>query len=292
MNKLTLLVFFLLVACATPAVSPTLIPPQTLTAVSTQTPTLVPSASPSPTLVLPSLTPSITPSPTPELFFQGPGDVVCVILLYHRIDTPSSSNEYYVTPENFRAQMQALKDWGYTPIPISLLVKAITEGALLPVRPVVISFDDGDITVFTTAFPVMQEFGFVGVNYLVGNRLKAEGFMNVEQVHTLAEAGWEVGSHSMSHADLTQTGFPIREIVDSRTTLEEELGLPVETFAYPFGLKNETVLGTVSANYAAAVGLGPLFTQRTSNLHYLWRRPVKYEWDVETFGKYLPWNTP
>jgi peptidoglycan/xylan/chitin deacetylase (PgdA/CDA1 family) len=294
MKKLTLLIFSLLVACTMPAVpfAPAPTTTQTPTTVPTLTVTPAPSATPSPTLGLPTSTPSITPSPTPKLLFQGPGEVVCAILLYHRIDIPPFPNEYYVRPENFRAQMQALRDWGYTPIPISLLVKAINEGANLPVRPIVISFDDGDISVFTNAFPIMQEFGYTGVNYLVGNRLEVEGYMNVEQIQTLAAAGWEVGSHSMSHSDLTQTDFSAREIVDSRTRLEKELGLPVDTFAYPFGVKNETVLKTVSANYVAAVGLGVFLSQRTSNLYYLWRRPVEYAWDIETFGKYLPWNSP
>ncbi|MDX9991960.1 MAG: polysaccharide deacetylase family protein [Anaerolineales bacterium] len=291
MKKLTLLIFLLLAACTMPKVSSPPTPTQTLTAVPTPTASPAPSATPSPTLT-PTATPTITPSPTPVLLFQGPGEVVCPILLYHRIDIPPFPNEYYVRPDNFRAQMEALRAWGYTPIPISLLVKAIKEGAFLPARPVVISFDDGDISVFTNAFPIMQEFGFTGINYLVGNRLKADGYMNAEQVQSLAAAGWEVGSHSMSHTDLTQTSFLWDEIVDSRTRLERELGLPVETFAYPFGVENDSAMRTVSTNYVAAVGLGAFLSQRPSNLYYLWRRPVDYGCDLETFGKYLPWNAP
>ncbi len=219
--------------------------------------------------------------------------MICPILLYHRIGESPTRNEYYVTVENFRAQMQALKDWGYTPIPMSLLLQAMREGAPLPERPVVISFDDGDITVYTEAFPIMQEFGFVGINYLVANRLTADGFMNRQQIHELADAGWEVGSHSYDHSDLTAPeGLDLQfQISESRRLLEEQLGLPVQTFAYPFGRQNEGVLSLARRNYEAAVGLGPLFKQDANNLYYLWRRPVKYEWDVQTFGSFLPWNT-
>jgi peptidoglycan/xylan/chitin deacetylase (PgdA/CDA1 family) len=223
---------------------------------------------------------------------QGPGSVTCLILLYHRIETPPFYNEYYVSPENFRAQMQALKDWGYTVIPMSLLVRGIREGAPLPARPVVISFDDGDLTVYTTAYPIMREFGYVGINYLVANRLDAEGYMNPEQVRELAQAGWEVGSHSMTHKNLLESEDPAWQIYQSRLELEAALGLPVTTFAYPFGAMNEGIMETTRDYYDAAVGLGPQFEQTTANLYYLWRRPVKYEWDVEAFGKFLLWNSP
>jgi peptidoglycan/xylan/chitin deacetylase (PgdA/CDA1 family) len=254
---------------------------------------MLPTATETPTPLPPSPTPTVTFTPTPVLLRQGPGTVKCPILLYHRIAVPAIPNEYYVSPDNFRAQMQALKDWGYTPITTSLLVRAIKEGVPLPLRPVIISFDDGDISVYTDAFPVMREFGFVGVIYLVANRLNVDGYMRPEQIQALAQAGWEVGSHSMTHANLTASDtLTAMEIIDSRALLEASLGLPVATFAYPFGAQNEAIMGMVSRYYSAAVGLGSTVNQSNTNLYYLWRRPVKYEWDVATFGSFLPWNSP
>lgn len=201
-------------------------------------------------------------------------------------------NEYFVTPETFREQMKALKEWGYTTISMGVLIQAIQEGAYLPDRPVVISFDDGDITVYTEAFPIMQEFGFTGINYLVGDRLGADGFMHPEQILELLDAGWEVGSHSMTHADLTKCEDPAWEIEQSRLKLETALGIPVETFAYPFGLEVEATIRKVRRTYKAAVGLGPTAMQNPYKLFYLWRRPVKYDWDLETFASFLPWSGP
>ncbi len=212
-------------------------PTATFTASSTSTSTPIPTA---------TLTPTITPTPTPAWLVQGPGRITCPILLYHRIDTPKQENRYYVTPQDFESHMQMLHDWGYTTIPLSLLVQAITQGAPLPPRPVVLTFDDGDISVYTHAWPIMQKFGFIGVVYIVGNRLQADGYMNAEQIRILAEAGWEVGSHSMSHADLTKAHGKGRntltwEVRQSRLYLETALGVPVKTFAYPFGLMDDAV---------------------------------------------------
>ena len=77
-----------------------------------------------------TLTPSLTPTAT--WIFQS-RNITCPILLYHRIDSHenpySTAARYYMAPEEFRWQMQALKDWGYTSIPISLLVQAEMTGA-------------------------------------------------------------------------------------------------------------------------------------------------------------------
>jgi peptidoglycan/xylan/chitin deacetylase (PgdA/CDA1 family) len=188
--------------------------------------------------------------------------------------------------------MLALKEWGYTSIPATLLVEAIRFGAELPARPVVITFDDGDASVYTHAFPIMRELGFSGVNYLVFNYVGTEGYLNVDQLKELSLAGWEVGSHTMTHADLTKSQAVEWEVAQSRRSLEELLGVPVETFAYPFGEKATNLLTLVRKNYSGAMGLGSTVNQGTHNFLYLSRRPVMPGWDLTTFGSFLPWNTP
>lgn len=272
-------------------------PHVTETPTSTLTPTPSPTWTPSPTPTqTPTQTPTITPSPTPDWPVQGPEHVVCPILLYHRIDTPPYPSRYYVTPQDFESHMQMLKDWGYTTIPLSLLIEALTKGAPLPPRPLVLTFDDGDISVYTNAWPIMQKFGFIGVVYIVGNRLQADGYMNADQIRELTNAGWEVGSHSMSHADLTKAHSKDQntltwETKQSRLDLEAAIGVPVRTFAYPFGLMDDAVGRAVkSAGYEAAVGLGYTADQWNTMLYYLWRREIKGDYTIETFRLVMPWS--
>ena len=237
-------------------------------------------------------TATLTPASSPILVKQGPGTVVCPILLYHRIDTPKVKDPYFITPEDFRDQMQALKDWGYTTISATQLVQAINFGARLPVRPIVITFDDGDETVYTRAFPIMREFGFTGVNYIIVNYIDAAGYMTVDQLKELAAAGWETGSHSMTHADLTKSDKIEWEMVESRYMLGKLLKVPVNTFAYPYGKASPVMYNVLTKNYQAGMGLGVSVTQRGRDLWYLWRRPVELGTNLETFASYLPWHTP
>jgi peptidoglycan/xylan/chitin deacetylase (PgdA/CDA1 family) len=263
----------------------------------TSTPTLTFTPTQTATLTLtptPTLTPTSTLTPTPTWIFQS-GKIVCPILLYHRIDMPPDSKSggarYYVTPENFEQQMNALKDWGYNAIPISLLVKAITKGTELPLHPVVITFDDGDVSVFKNAFPIMKRFGFVGVVYIVGNRLEADGFMHPDQIKKLASRGWEVGSHSMTHTDLTFDHEALRhELADSKRLLEEKVGVHVDSFAYPFAtIDPVTAQKAYEIGYTNAVGVGTFYTNDKYVLYYLNRLEIRYDYTLEKIASILPW---
>lgn len=264
---------------ATPAATSTPQPP-TETATATQTFTITP-----------TFTASVTPTPT--WIQQGPDWVEVPIILYHRIDASPINSQYYVPPEKFDEEMKLLRDWEYTTITTDLLIKAILEGAQLPPRPIIITFDDGNISNYTAAFPIMQKYGFTGVLYIVGNYMGADGYMTAEQIKEMAAAGWEVGSHSMSHADLTALDPAIqrREIVGSKEYLESALGLPIKTFAYPFGLSNPGVIDYAHfAGYMGGMSLGFTYDQGMSNLFTLQRRDIKGTYDVIQFANFLPWK--
>ncbi len=262
-------------ATETPVPTATLEPTRTPTATSSPSPT----ATASPTA---TSTPAPTATPT---WAWVQGSVTAPILLYHHIADDSGSNRYYVSPENFQQQMLTLQQGGYTSITPSLLVDALVYGAELPPRPVVITFDDGNLDVYTTAFPIMRQLGFVGAFYIVSDRLRVEGFVGAAELNELVAAGWEIGSHSMTHPDLTLNHDILRqEILQSRLLLEETIGVPVRSFAYPFGLVDEYVVDkTEEYGYTSGMGLGTFNTHTLGARFYLSRREVRYEYDLEVF---------
>lgn len=265
------------------ALPPTETPAPSATAAPSSTPS--PTSSPSPTATAsPTATFTPAPSATPTWVWVQ-GSVVAPILLYHHIADDSGSNRYYVSPENFQQQMLTLQQGGYTSITPSLLVEALVYGAELPPRPVVITFDDGNLDVYTTAFPIMQELGFVGAFYIVGDRLEAAGFVGAAELSELVAAGWEIGSHSMTHADLTISHDILRqEILQSRLLLEVALGVPVRSFAYPFGLVDEYVVDkSEDYGYTNGMGLGTFNAHTLGERFYLSRQEVRYEYDLDAF---------
>jgi peptidoglycan/xylan/chitin deacetylase (PgdA/CDA1 family) len=245
----------------------------------------------------PSVTPTFTPSPvpTPTWVRQGPDSVLVPILMYHHVEENPIQSNYRVPAGRFEDELRLMRDWGYTSITTSMLVDAITRGADLPPRPVIITFDDGNLDNYTIAFPLMQKYGFTGVLYIVADRLQADGYMNASQIQEMTAAGWEVGSHSLSHPSLTDDLDPEilrREVVESKTQLEAALGVPVLTFAYPFGNASSAPVDYVKfAGYIAAMGAtGFTANQGLSNLYILQRCEIKGSEDAKTFIRFLPWH--
>jgi len=272
---------------------PTLVdPPAASIAPASRTANTEPPPTFTPMISSPTAPPSLgdaSPTPSPTWTWRGPGEIVAPILLYHHVGEGDALGRYQVSEQAFMEQMAILRDQGYQTITVMTLLEAIRSGAALPSRPVIISFDDGNQSIFDTAYPIMDEQGYIGVAYIVANRVGAEGFIGVDDLKTLADAGWELGSHSMSHMDLVLSHEHVRlEILNSRLQLENELGLPIKTFAYPFGQMDAYVATqTRSYAYAGAVGLGTSCIHDQRSLYYLSRVEITREVTGEQFQRML-----
>jgi peptidoglycan/xylan/chitin deacetylase (PgdA/CDA1 family) len=301
------LILFFSIGCAglapayRPASTPTPLPSWTFrplpspTVTFTPIPTFTPSetftASPIPTL---TFTETLTITPEPEFRQQGPGQVLIPILLYHHIGySEIKDNPYYVSPEQFEQQMFLLYAWGYKTVTVQQIANAILSGAELPYKPIALTFDDGNDNTYSRAYPMMQKYNFTGTAYIVYNYVDIPRYMNKAQIRELYEAGWEIGSHGISHVNLTQRiDRQEDEIVESKRKLQILLDdIPINTFAYPFGAYDELSLHYLDfAGYIAAVGLGADMHQGPGNIYYLYRRDIKGSYDLKTFAQLLPWQ--
>jgi len=260
---------------------------------STFTPSFIPSATDTP---IPTATPIPTdtplPSETPTLEWNPPGYITAPILLYHHVSNDGPGIRYIVTMDDFREQMETLRDLNYLSITASDLANVIIYGGERPNRSVVITFDDGFMDVYQNAFPIMQELGFVGVVYIYVDHVGSNGYVNAEQIRVLADNGWEIGNHSMSHADLTKNHTSVYyEVQQSRLTLEELTGEKADTFAYPYGVTNDYVIGVVrDSGYLAGMGLGLSCDHTLDTLYNLSRIEVQADYSISTFRGLLPWS--
>jgi peptidoglycan/xylan/chitin deacetylase (PgdA/CDA1 family) len=263
-----------------PTATATLAPTATVTATPTITPTLAPTA-----------------TPTPSKVTIPAGSVTAPILLYHHVSTSTDTQDsrYNIPPEKFEEQMKWLYDNGYQTITVSDLVNLIYNGGEIPQRPVVITFDDGNIDNYNNAFPILKKYGFVATFYVVQTYINGEGMISTDQLKELIQAGWEIGSHSKTHAHLPAIGedqLP-DEIRMSKLNLEDKLGVTINSFAYPFGEINDNIIRlTSSFGYKSAVGLGNSFTHSMNTIFYLSRIEIQNDFSMEKFISLLPWNGP
>jgi peptidoglycan/xylan/chitin deacetylase (PgdA/CDA1 family) len=237
---------------------------------------------------LPSASPTLTPTPTDH----PAGAVDIPILLYHHVAENKTDHRYYVPPALFADQMQWLVDHGYQTITEATLAEVIRHGGKLPERPVIITFDDGNEDFFTAAYPVMNQLNLVGVAFIITNRVDLPRFLSSDQLKELIDSGWEIGSHTVTHPDMVRHSVNLnREIVESKTWLDQKFGIDVVSFAYPYGLSNASIMKFVADHgYTSAVGLGARVHQSEKNLYLLSRTEIWGSFDMQQFAALMPWQ--
>lgn len=186
-----------------------------------------------------------------------PGDIPIrvPILMYHHIrplypQLNAKERYYSVTPEAFEAQMIGLVRAGYTSITPDELLAALQQGtSTLPAKPVLITFDDGFKDQYRNAFPVLKRLGLKSTFFIVTQAHGQQGgALTQDMIKELDETGLvTIGSHTRNHAFLTRISKQkrIEEIVRSKQDLEQLLGHPVTSFAYPYGAISPAILDEV-----------------------------------------------
>jgi peptidoglycan/xylan/chitin deacetylase (PgdA/CDA1 family) len=289
LQKNILTTFFLILCILTSCTAPVEV--ATHDPLPTQTPFLPLPVTPTNTLTItPVPTHTLTPVqiPTTALSEEGilvePGMIVCPILLYHHI-SPKLDSNYNIKPDVFESQIKWLYDNHYSTITITGLAKALREGGRIPDRPVVLTFDDGYLEVVKYAYPILEKYGFVATFYVIAEMVDTPGNPTSDQLKGLIRDGWEVGSHSYTHVDLNKENVDLdKEIIDSKSRIEEKVGVPVLSFAYPYGMAKSSVINS------SAVGLGESSNQNLTKIYYLSRIEIEGKFSLDEFEKVLPWS--
>ena len=176
------------------------------------------------------------------------------ILMYHSISKESSGeNEYTISQSRFEGDLKWLRDNGYTTIFPSQLAAYVKEGAMLPSKPVIISFDDGFANNYLYAYPLLQKYNMKAVIALIGIESDlSSGDLTWGEVAILSRSGFiEFASHTYdlhsisgdrkgadkkpgeSAADYRQV--LTADLVKNQELIETAAGRAPLTFAWPFG---------------------------------------------------------
>ena len=221
----------------------------------------------------PATTPTPTPGGTiPPTLARIPAGSV-PILYYHRIEAPPveyagwSADQrrrfitYDVIPAAFAAQLDWLRDHGYTTILPRDLASHWDHGTALPTRSVIITFDDGSPDWVTTVLPMLQARGMVAEFYLTLDAI-AEGDLTWGDVRRLAAAGNGIGAHDVHHVQLTALGHGRAgaspqemwaEVNGARTIIGQHIGVLPDSMAYVGGGFDATLERLVQqAGYTSA----------------------------------------
>lgn len=157
-----------------------------------------------------------------------------IILVYHSISDVDQKDDPFklnVSPSLFKKHLEYLS-------------KIKTK------KNVLITFDDGYDNFFTDAYPLILKYEipcilFIAINFIEGKTLSKEFLtastkmkpLNWDQIREISNHGIEIGSHTMTHPNLTHLDSERLsiEIGNSKKGIEGNIGKEIKYFAYPFG---------------------------------------------------------
>ena len=199
-----------------------------------------------------------------------------LVLNYHKIANEHKSLS--VTLDDFEQHMKWLQEYGFTCITPGQLYDFVANGADLPEKPVLITFDDGYKDNYTNAFPIMKKYGMKGTIFVVTGFLGVyDNYLTWDQAKEHLEAGFNIESHTYSHKSMTEASDEdiTKELVKSRQTIKEKLGIDSDFMANPTGTYNLHIAELVKeAGYKGAFTIKYDNVSRDSNVYALERVPV------------------
>ncbi|MCB9799002.1 polysaccharide deacetylase family protein [Candidatus Nomurabacteria bacterium] len=219
------------------------------------------------------------PVAEPEIPLQEIGESFDLpIFAYHHIGSPpdnasESTKTWYVSLEDFEADMRYLKDNGYVPLFSVELIEYLGQEKL-PQKAVMVTFDDGAIDFYENAWPILKKYEVKSIMHLQSH-VHSKNWLSDDQIQELDQTDMvEFGSHTKYHAYLTRISAQEaeKEINESKERIENVLEKEIHTIAYPFGLYNEDVIELAKkAGYDMAFTIESGIGQQKNELYKLKR---------------------
>jgi len=183
----------------------------------------------------------------PQATSQNGGPMVTV-LCYHHVDC-AVKTDYSVTSTQLTEQIDAMLAAGFTFIDSAALESFYTKGTPIPLKSVLITFDDGNYDVYKYGYPLLKKRNIPFTYFVYPDSVNtghAKHNADWDDLKEMAANGVTIGSHTMTHPFLTSPPDTVQnkesydiwlenELVNSKSEIEQELGTSVTELAVPFG---------------------------------------------------------
>lgn len=169
------------------------------------------------------------------------------VLMYHEVNTAEREkvirekmqHSFILNPAQFETQIRFLAKNGFHFISPNQLIKAIDENNFkqLPEYPIVITFDDGFSGNYEFVLPVLLQYNATATFFVTVNQIATPLMMTWRQLQELSNSGMSVESHSMNHIFFGELDDreALKELKDSKQSIEQKLGKPVRFISLPNG---------------------------------------------------------
>lgn len=214
------------------------------------------------------------------------------ILVYHHIvpndfsveSFPPGEQPYFSRLSEFYSHLDYLVSNNFSTLTIDEIGNPGKE--LQSSKKVAITFDDGQISDYTIAFPALSNHKMKATFYIVTDFIGKKGWLNWDQLKEMLRYGMEIGSHSCSHhrlLDLKKEDI-LMELQKSKQVLEDRLGCYIRSFTPPFGLGDQRIMElALEAGYETICTSALKLTQINVNKSIYGRIGIRRGDNVEKF---------
>ena len=229
---------------------------------------------------------SFKPEPVSNLINDNRG---IPVLYYHSVKE-SADNEVTITPEMLKAELKYIHDEGYVTLTISQLKAYILNDSPIPPKSILITFDDGYMDNYYSAFPLLKEFNMTATIFCITAELDGSYYLSKEAIKEMSAYGIDIESHTLTHPHLNKLNYDqqLAELVASKKTLEEITGKEISSLAYPFGdFNDDSVKAAKEAGYTLGFTTKLGLSDRNDTPLTLDRIYISSKYDMNTFKELL-----
>lgn len=202
------------------------------------------------------------------------------VLLYHYVEYVKDEGDTIrkslnIMPHIFESQIQTLAAAGFTFMTASDLTDVLDGKRPMPKKPVALTFDDGYRDLYTDVLPILKKHKVRVTAFIVPEFINGPNSMYMWQLKEVASSGLvEIGAHTMHHTYLK--GMALSrveyEVGESKKVLEKELGMPILSFAYPYGAFDKQAIDAVRrAGFRIGISTVPGVEFGQGNRYFVYR---------------------
>jgi len=219
------------------------------------------------------------------------------VLSYYSL-SKNKPSKISITQDNFKAQMKYLKENGYHVITLDQLLDFLDYKEQIPEKSVAITFDDGWISVYDIAFPILKEYGFPATIFIYTDFIGGGKALSWKQIKELSEAGFDIQCQTKTHRNLAtlKKKESFKEYFNSlemeisypKKLIEKKLNKECKCLAYPYGLTNNLVIAMLKKHgYRAAFTVDKKSNPFFIDKYKISRSAIYGKYNIEKFKNKL-----
>ena len=228
---------------------------------------------------------------------------VVPVLMYHSFKIEEDKDIPYVDPKIFAGQVEFLVRNHYNVVGPDKAVAYMTKKEKMPPKTVVITADDGYMSFYENAYPVLKKYNIPATIFIIAGYIGRPGYLGWKELREMSDSNLiTIGSHTRSHPWLPSVSVDDEKLRDelatSKEILEKGTGRRVDYICYPNGGFNDLIKeaakkygykGAFTTNPARRSAIGDIYAIRrlkmsssSNNPFIMWSKVNRcYAWFKE-----------